>query len=143
MFISLSIYICVMKTIPILNCVYPDLVLKLLTGWPNSEIFPVSWLTSVTALSAIYHQPQELTPRHLPKDKDQNIISWNHRLGASPWGAAVTPSPPLPGESLTPITSLFPTHKSLRRPSASVLNHKGIVICCEPFWIRWQLFGYE
>ena len=35
-----------------------------------------------TTLSAIYHQPQELKPRHLVNDRDQNGEK-HHRLGAS------------------------------------------------------------
>ena len=42
------------------------LVLKLLTSWPMVRFFQflVILMTSVTTLGAIYHQPQELTPRH-------------------------------------------------------------------------------
>ena len=33
--ISIYLYLFHMKTLPTLNCVYPDLVLKLLTSWPT------------------------------------------------------------------------------------------------------------
>ena len=60
-----------MTTIPTLNCVYPDLVLKLLTSWHTVRFFQFLVMT-LTDLCAIYHQPQELTPKPLAKVRDQN-----------------------------------------------------------------------
>ena len=69
------LYIFYMKTLPTLNCVYPDLVLNLLTRWPTVRIFQFydsDWPECITTLGAIYHQPQVLTPIHITNDRDQN-----------------------------------------------------------------------